>query len=141
MKNTLSICIILFTLLTGCKKKDDVIPLCPFPAEYENQGTIEVKSRNLTICVWDWSTVDGDIIDLLVNCKTLLTNHQVMGDKHCFDVKLPTGENWIGIVALNEGTVGGASPHLEINDGVSTQGFDISAEINKPGGYKIKMNL
>ena len=129
-------------LVSGCKKNEvDVFANSTLPTNYTNQGTITVKGSNLKICIWDWSVVDGDVIDLIINGRTMLANYEVTDKKDCIDVVLPNGENWIGIKAINEGTLGAASPRVEISDGKSVQGFDISGYINKPGGYKIKVVL
>ncbi|MEZ0539072.1 hypothetical protein [Fibrella arboris] len=126
--------------VTACKTTtSDVLPSSTLPANYDNQGTLIVKSNTLHICIWDWSVVDGDVIDLLVNGKTLLSKYELTADHKCLDVKLPDGESWIGIIAISEGSLGAASPHVELSDGVSTQAFDILGYISKPGGYKIKV--
>ncbi len=85
--------------------------------------------------------LDGDVIDILVNEKTLVSNKSITESKETIKVKLSEGENWIGVKAINEGTNPPASPHIEIYDGKTTQAFDILAYINQPGGYKIKVNL
>ncbi len=137
---TISIMLLgLMLALSGCKKGDDtdVLPSSTLPANYSNQGTLTVKSNTLKICLWDWSVVDGDVIDLLVNGKKLLSNYELTANQKCIDVKLPDGESWIGIIAINEGYNPPASPRVELSDGVSTQAFDILGYISKPGGYKI----
>ena len=129
-------------LVSGCKKNEvDVFANSTLPSNYTNQGTITVKSSNLAICYWDWGTVDGDVIDIIINGKTMITNKELTANKECLKVTLPSGENWIGIKAINEGFNPPASPRVEISDGKGVQGFDILAEINKPGGYKIKVVL
>ena len=52
--------------LDGCKSGDAVEPFTnsTLPSNYTNQGTITVKSTKLKICVWDYSAIDGDVIDL-----------------------------------------------------------------------------
>lgn len=79
------------------------------------------------------------MIDLLVNGKKLLSNYELTANQKCIDVKLPDGESWIGIIAINEGYNPPASPRVELSDGVSTQAFDILGYISKPGGYKINV--
>jgi len=112
---TISIMLLgLMLALSGCKKGDDtdVLPSSTLPANYSNQGTLTVKSNTLKICLWDWSVVDGNVIDLLVNGKKLLSNYELTANQKCIDVKLPDGESWIGIIAINEGYNPPASPVL-----------------------------
>lgn len=141
--NKIIILFIAVFLSYSCKKTETVEPFTNsvLPSNYVNQGTIEVKSSTLKICVWDYSTVDGDVIDLLVNGKKMLTNFPLTEKQECIELTLPKGENWIGVSAIDEGYLPPASPHVEIYDGIRTQGFDILAYINKPGGYKIKVVL
>ena len=49
-----------------------------------------------------------------------------------FNVTLEKGDNWIGIIAINEGTNPPASVAVKVNDGVTEQEFDIDGEVNKP---------
>lgn len=129
--------------LDSCKINDSVEPFqnSTLPSNYANQGTITVKSTKLKICVWDYSAIDGDVIDLIVNGRKMLSNLAIDENKQCIEVTLPNGENWIGVTAIDEGYNPPASPRVEISDGKRTQGFDILAYINKPGGYKIKVVL
>ena len=129
--------------LDGCKSGDAVEPFTnsTLPSNYTNQGTITVKSTKLKICVWDYSAIDGDVIDLFVNGRKMFSKLAIDENKQCIEVTLPDGENWIGVSAIEEGYNPPASPRVEISDGVRTQGFDILAYINKPGGYKIKVVL
>lgn len=136
------LCLLLLGLLlvVSCKKKEDVTPVGgPLPSNYENQGTISVKSSTLKICIWDYSVVDGDVIDLYVNGKKILSRYELVEEKKCLEVQLADGENWIGVVAINEGSMGPASPHVQLDDGVSKQEFDIDGYINQPGGYTIQV--
>ena len=93
IKTTLSI--FLLTLIvsvnTGCKKdKDSVIK--QLPSNYTNQGTITVKSKNLTICVYDNSAEDGDVLDLIVNGTTILSNYELLNAEKCMTATVSDGD-------------------------------------------------
>jgi hypothetical protein len=139
LKSSWTVIIMMTVMALSCKKDEDVFPNSTLPADYDNQGTILVKNNNIKICIWDWSVVDGDVIDLLINGRTVLSKYELVDEQKCLEVKLPDGENWIGIIAINQGTLNAASPHVEITDGSSTQAFDIEGYIDKPGGYTIKV--
>ena len=109
------------------------------PSNYNNQGNITVKSQNLNVCVRDWDAIDGDIIDIIINGYTMATSIQLTGSNKCWNVSnLTKGNNWIGIICKSPGTTSAASPRIEINDGISTQAFQILSYPNNPGGYIIK---
>ncbi len=141
MKKFTSILILAITLLssiTGCKKEDSVIK--QLPSNYSNQGTITVKNKTLTVCVYDNSAEDGDVLDLIVNGSTILSNYEILNTEKCLTSTVSDGDNWIGVIARSEGSAGNVcSATITVNDGISTQSFSIDAKIDQPGGYIIKL--
>lgn len=132
----------IFIVLSSCLKDKEEPTITPLPADYSVQGTLTVNSRNLTICARDWDAIDGDRIKILFNGKVIAADVEMTATNKCWELKnLPVGDNWIGIVALDQGMYGSASPRIEINDGIRTQGFNIQAYINQPGAYTIKVQL
>lgn len=139
MKKIIFLLIAALSLFTACKKQDDMLPGGNLPPDYADQGTITVKNNRVKICVWDYGRIDDDVIDMYINGRQFLNQYTLTGEKECFDVNLSDGENWIGIIALDEGFIFPATVHVEVLDGVSVQDFEIEAYINKPGGYKIQV--
>ena len=125
-------------LSTSCKK-EKIKVITQLPAEYSNQGTINVAHKNISICIYDNSVEDGDIIDLWFNGNALIENHELTIAEKCFHVSLEEGDNWIGIKVDNEGTNPPASVTVKIYDGATEQEFDIDGEIDQPGAYIIKL--
>ncbi len=112
------------------------------PSNYDNQGAITVHSSNLQVCVRDWDLVDGDIINIIVNGNTIASNVELTASNKCWNISgLIPGNNWIGIKTISPGTTSAASPRVEINDGFTTQSFQILSYLNQPGGYVIKVVL
>jgi hypothetical protein len=143
MKRTkIALSILVFALAisisTSCKK-DKIKVQTQLPSNYTNQGTITVASKNISICIYDNSAEDGDIIDLFFNGNSLINNYEILNEEKCFNATLENGNNWIGINVDNEGTSPPASVTVKINDGVTEQEFDIDGEVEKPGGYIIKL--
>jgi len=143
MKRTkIALSILVFALAisisTSCKK-DKIKVQTQLPSNYTNQGTITVASKNISICIYDNSAEDGDIIDLFFNGKSLINNYEILNTEKCFNATLENGNNWIGINVDNEGTSPPASVTVKINDGVTEQEFDIDGEVGQPGGYIIKL--
>lgn len=125
------------TISTSCKKDKSV--QTQLPSNFSNQGTITVANKNISICIYDNSVEDGDIIDLLFNGNALINDYFLLNAEKCFNVTLENGNNWIGINVDNEGTNPPASATVVINDGVTEQTFVIDGEVGAPGGYIIKL--
>ncbi|HMV14079.1 MAG TPA: hypothetical protein PKK18_06910 [Chitinophagales bacterium] len=140
IKQFIPILLLLFVISinTGCKK-DKIKIQTQLPSNYTNQGTINVVNKNISICIYDNSVEDGDIIDLLFNGNTLISDYEILNTERCFTVSLENGDNWIGINVDNEGSNPPASVTVKINDGTSEQEFDIDGEVDAPGGYIIKL--
>lgn len=142
MKTKLKLPILLFVLAisfgTSCKK-DKTNVQTQLPSNYTNQGTITVEGKNLSVCIYDNSAEDGDIVDLFFNGNLLIENYEILNAEKCFNVTLEEGNNWIGINVDNEGTSPPASATIIINDGITEQSIVIDGEVDKPGGYIIKL--
>lgn len=112
------------------------------PSNYENQGTIIVHSLSLSICMRDFATIDGDVIDLVINGQTVLANKEVTGTDQCYNLTLQsTTGNWIGVIAKNEGSIPPCTPGITINDGFSSQTFEIRSYVGGVNGaYIIQVN-
>jgi len=68
--------------------------------------------------------VDGDIISLVVNGKTVLTQYELLGpeDKYQIPVTLEfEGYNYVMLFAHNEGEVPPNTAALSVDDGFSVQ--------------------
>jgi hypothetical protein len=139
---TFLIPLVLVFAFSSCLSERDEPTITPIPNDYSVQGSLTVNSRNITICARDWDAIDGDRIKILFNGKVVAADVEMTGSNKCWELKsLPVGDNWIGIIALDQGLYGSASPRIEINDGIRTQGFNIQAYINQPGAYTIKVQL
>lgn len=138
MKKLISMLAIVTIAIASCKK-DKIKIQTQLPSNYTNQGTITVANKNISICIYDNSVEDGDIIDLLFNGNTLISDYEILNTERCFTVSLENGDNWIGINVDNEGSNPPASVTVKINDGTSEQEFDIDGEVDAPGAYIIKL--
>ena len=107
----------------------------------KDQGTIGLQSKQVSISLWDWDLVDGDIITLVVNGQTVLSHYTLTGTKRVLNTTLNQGNNYIAIICISPGTTTAASPRIEINDGHIKQGFSILAYPNQVGGYNLIVRL
>lgn len=82
-------------------------PSPPEPRTEPDERRLEdivVRSRRVTITVWDAECEDGDRITVLINDVPVLNNHQLFNRKEAFDVTLPYETNTIEVFANNGGT-------------------------------------
>ena len=115
------------------------------PATYNGrcvdvQGTVTVRSRNVSFLVWDDATIDGDIVSLIVNGNVVLSQVTLDGpfNKRSVTTTLSNdGYNYIILFAHNEGTIPPNTAALSVNDGTSTQDLIVSANLSTNGAYNI----
>ena len=109
-------------LLVSCESDDeDDVPIneAPIAPSFtngrpnENLGCIEIDNRNVDIEVWDHSTIDGDVISLIVNSEsgleeTILDTHELDGPGNSFKMShsfAGNGYNYLTLFAHNEGDI------------------------------------
>ncbi|MFC2117813.1 hypothetical protein ACFLTI_01855 [Bacteroidota bacterium] len=112
------------------------------PDEYSGRTNVggteyHVSSRDVTFYVWDdGALIDGDIITLVVNGTSVLSNYTLQGpgSKKAVNVKLDnTGYNWVLLFAHNEGTSPPNTSAVSCDDGSSTQIFSLSSDLSTNG--------
>ncbi len=133
----------LFFFAISCEKEDEVINH-PVPDNYNIQGTITIDAKQVSLDVWDWDAVDGDVIDIIVNGTLLANDLEVTGFRKSFNLSLDVGTNYIGIEVEDAGTSGSqmyATPRIEITDDTQTQSFNIEAGFGIPGAYVLKVEI
>lgn len=111
------------------------------PSNYDNQGTITVRSRNLTISFYDGATVDHDIMSIVFNGTTIASNIEIYGSKQSFTLNNIPLDSWLGIIAISEGDISPCTPDIDIYDGYTTQHITIRSLVTSPGSYAIKVKL
>ena len=105
----------------------------------ETQGTVTVSNRNVTFSVWDHGNlVDGDIISLVINGRTVVSEHTLTRTKHTVSVSLnPNGYSYVMLYAHNEGTSPPNTAGVSIDDGSGEQTFSLTADLETNGAYNI----
>ncbi len=92
--------------LMQVKGGDGIKPLSLQKRDVEIQKIITVKSKKLNLAVWDNERVDGDRISLSLNGKWILRNHEIVKEKHLFDIELiPDQVNQLIFFAENLGEI------------------------------------
>ncbi|MFD2573555.1 hypothetical protein ACFSUS_23145 [Spirosoma soli] len=112
------------------------------PSNYDNQGTITVRSRNIQVSVWDGgSLIDGDIVTMVFNGQNVVQNLRIDANKRIYTFTNISARSWLGIIAISEGTNPPCTPDIEVNDGFSRQKFVIRSYKNTPGAFALKVQL
>lgn len=102
------------------------------------QRTIEVKSTDLTISVWDNGTEDGDVITLFFNGHQLAKQHRISKNKSNYRVKLSGNENFLILQADDLGSIKPNTVAVSINDGQREQILVMSADLEENGAVLIR---
>lgn len=106
------------------------------------QGSVAVATRDVTFEVWDGATIDGDIISLIVNGVTVLSEFELDGplNKKAVPVRLAnTGYNYVLLFAHNTGTLFPNTAALSVDDGAKVEQLVISANLTTNGAYHITL--
>ncbi len=92
---------------------------------------VEVKSRHLTISVWDHNKIDGDIISLKVNDKYILTNFKLEAIKKRINYRLTGFRAPLILYAHNLGDIPPNTAAIEIDDGIQKQVIKLKASLQE----------
>lgn len=137
-------CLALSLTLTGCdlfgpeKNDEPNVPLTFNGRPVNVLGTITVQSKDITFFTWDSGLIDGDIISLVVNGTTVLSNYELTGNKFPVQVALEfEGYNYVMLFAHNEGDIPPNTAALSVDDGVIEQDLILSADLSTNGAYNV----
>ncbi len=101
------------------------------------KGAIEVKKRKLIISVWDYNTVDGDIISLKLGPEWILTKYELTADKYTIPITLIGYAEDLVLYAHNVGMVPPNTVAVSVFDGVTTQHVNLEADMESSEAIKI----
>jgi hypothetical protein len=101
------------------------------------KGTIEVKKRKLIISVWDYNTIDGDIISLKLGPEWILTNYELTADKYTIPITLIGFAEELTLYAHNVGMVPPNTVAVSVFDGLTTQHVSLEADMESSEALKI----
>ncbi len=140
--------LLLFWLLSwlinhrGCstipKRADFNPPKTDTIIEKKGNDSLVLMGNNLAFSVYDWYVEDHDTINLFLNGRLIKENLELNKRVISWSMdKLPAGDNLLKIESVNNGTVGPASPTIEINDGVKTLWFKTSVYKGSPKTFHL----
>lgn len=101
------------------------------------KSAVQVKSRKLTISVWDHNTVDGDSISLKLGPEWILTHYGLTAEKYIMPVTLIGFSEDLVLYAHNVGMVPPNTVTISIYDGYSTQRFSLESNMKSSESLRI----
>ena len=89
----------------------------PIKVTATEQRKIEWVSDSCVLEIWDGMVIDGDIVSILVNNQTVLSNYMLETGKKRIVIPLKNKANTITITAQNEGSAPPNTSHIMLTDG------------------------
>lgn len=111
--------------------------IAPDSVRVLEKGTLEVKSRKLTISVWDHNTIDGDVISLKLGPEWILTEYELTSKKYTFETTLLGFYQDLILYAHNVGMVPPNTVSISVFDGTSTQKVTLESNMETSEAIKI----
>ncbi|MEO7177051.1 MAG: L-type lectin-domain containing protein, partial [Saprospiraceae bacterium] len=99
--------------------------------EVVNARTIEVKSRDLKISVWDHNQIDGDIVSIKANDLWLITDYTLKGEAKIIDYTFTGFQSELILYAMNQGRNPPNTASLLVDDGFTKQIIKLEATMKK----------
>lgn len=95
-------------------------------------ATIRISTPELTIYVFDNSTIDGDTMSLYFNEGWILDHYGVTKSKYPVKLNLKEGENnYLVMFANNLGRKAPNTAAIQFNDGRSERQFRLSSDLSR----------
>ncbi len=83
---------------------------------FTQQGQTEILAGDIILKVWDQNAEDGDTIQVFFKGKMIADSLGILNTPVEYNLgRLPAGEYWIGIKAINEGSTSPASAYISLN--------------------------
>lgn len=99
-----------------------------------------VKSKNITIDLWDNKEQDGDIVSVYLNGEPIIAKYSLTKDKNQFQVVLNASKsNDLFLYAHNLGTIPPNTVSIEISDGTSSEKIVLNSDLSSSEAVLIKV--
>lgn len=109
------------------------------PSTYTVKATQYVSTQYITLYLWDYGSVDGDIVSVYLNGTWVINNYTLTGSKKAFNLTVPlnSGSNDLVVFADNQGSVGPNTCGIQVN----SNGSEIELNPGLETGQAIKINF
>ncbi|MFT4830749.1 MAG: tetratricopeptide (TPR) repeat protein [Psychroserpens sp.] len=99
-----------------------------------------VRSKNITIDLWDNKEQDGDIVSVYLNGDSIIAKYSLTKDKKQFQVQLNASKsNDIFLFAHNLGTIPPNTVSIEISDGTTSEKIVLNSDLSSSEAVLIKV--
>jgi hypothetical protein len=126
---------------------DAPVPTAAMPPKEIGGRTVEVKqtfaikTRKITLKIWDSQIEDGDVVSVYVNDKKVLDRISLTVKPRTFEMNLPEGrEHFITVYADDFGRAEPNTARVEISDGTQTHTIDLVATRSKQQSIKLVLD-
>ncbi len=99
--------------------------------------TIEVKSRDLKLSVWDHNQIDGDIISLKAGEQWLITEYELVRRRKTVPYTFTGFSTTVILYAHNLGEIPPNTAAIAIDDGFETQTISLEADMENSEAIEI----
>lgn len=131
------------------KEKEEIIATIAHDTRYDNLAyrnlkapmLIQSSSKEVSICLFDDKTIDGDSI--AVSYNGVMIGRDILLDKKgaCFDLVLDEAKPAIIVIhALNEGTIRPNTYELRISNGKETKSVRLKSDLKNSGVVEMHYN-
>jgi len=101
-------------------------------------STVEVKSANIKLKIWDNGTVDGDIATVFLNGEQLVKRYRVSKYKYSIPVTLKEDNNFLILHAEDLGDIPPNTVAVSVDDGIREQIIVLSSNLKESGAILIR---
>jgi hypothetical protein len=103
----------------------------------EPKYTVDVKSRNLNISVWDHNQIDGDIVSLKAGDFWIITEYELVRRRKTVPFTFTGFSTTLILYAHNLGDIPPNTAAVAIDDGFETQVIELQADLQNSEAIQI----
>ncbi len=101
---------------------------------------LTVRSKNITIDLWDNKEQDGDIVSVYLNGEPIVAKYSLTKNKKQFQVQLNSSKsNDLFLYAHNLGTIPPNTVSIEVSDGTSSEKIVLNSDLSSSEAVLIKV--
>jgi hypothetical protein len=131
-------------IFVSCDEEEDSVPVEEFsiiPASIQGRpneilGCVEITERTVEISVYDHQLIDGDIVNIVANGETIISNVELDGPNNPYTVSYTftnNGFNYVALVAQNTGDIFPNTCAMSINGAE----FVLQSTLEYNGAYDV----
>jgi len=99
--------------------------------------SMNVKTKNIIVKIWDDGQADEDTVSLLVNDKLILEKHRLQKEKYQLNIQLTKKHNYIVLKAENLGHIPPNTAAISIDDGKYERKIELSSDYDNSDAVEV----